>query len=152
MKNLLLILFSILLSNLCFGQTIDMQVISSSGYYGSQNQLEYTVGEVIIAGNSKLTQGFHQGNLIITAIDDVILDIEITAYPNPAMHGVNINTNDIDNAQIRLFDFRGKQLATITIDRFPYYVDMNKYASGVYFIQLYNKKQILKTFKVEKIK
>jgi len=152
MKYLLIILITILTQNIGYNQSIEMQVLSSTGNPSSSSQLQYTMGEVAIAGNDNLTQGFHQGNLIITAIEDIVQDIEVIAYPNPTMNGINITSDDISSVQMRFFDMQGRQLASKLIDNFPYYIDLTKFDSGIYFIQLYDKKQILKTFKIEKIK
>ena len=150
MKYLTIFFFFFLLTNTGLSQSIEMQVISSTGT--NTGQLDWTMGEVAIAGSNSLTQGFHQGKLIITAIEDIIKDIEIIAYPNPTMEGVTIKTDDISSIDIRLFDLQGKQLSTKSIKHFPYYMDLALYDPGIYFIQLYDKEQILKTFKIEKIK
>jgi len=152
MKYLLTIFISIILLNIGYSQSIEMQVISSTGSTNSNGKLEYTLGEAIIAGNSTLTQGFHQGRLNVTAIEETINNIEVIAYPNPTMDGINIKTSDLQKVDIRLFDYQGKHISSTSIDHFPYYLDLKRFDSGIYYIQLYDKNQILKTFKIEKIK
>ena len=149
MKYLTIFFFFFLLTNTGLSQSIEMQVISSTG--SNIGQLDWTMGEMAIAGSNNLTQGFHQGNLIITAIVDILNDIQAIAYPNPTMEGVFIKTEDVKNAHIRVFDLQGKPLTTKLIDHFPYYVDLTTYNSGIYFIQIFNNEQVLKTFKIEKI-
>ena len=92
--------------------------------------------------------GHKKANLII----DQSNENELTVFPNPTMEGVTIKTNDLSSINIKLFDLQGKQLSTKSIRHFPYYIDLTFYDPGIYFIQLYDNEQILKTFKIEKIK
>jgi len=151
MKYILFLSFLFLLH---FGvsQSIDLQTISSTGGTSSGGQLQWTTGETIIYGSNTLTQGFHQGKLIITATGDLPDDYEFIAYPNPSQNGFFIKSGFGNNVKITVYDLQGKILETKTKIKLPVFIDISRYQSGIYFVQIENGNQLLKTFKIEKIK
>lgn len=132
-------------------QSISLQTISSSGGANSGGQLHWTTGETVIYGNQTLTQGFHQGKLIITAVDDLENYYEFIAYPNPSQRGFFIKSEIIDNLNILVYDLNGKILIKKTESQLPVFIDISSYQNGIYFVRIEKDKQLLKTFKIEKI-
>ncbi len=132
-------------------QSISLQTISSSGGANSGGQLHWTTGETVIYGNQTLTQGFHQGKLIITAVDDLENNYEFIAYPNPSQKGFFIKSELTDKVDIVLYDLNGKILKQITGIELPVFIDISRYHSGIYFVRIKKDKQLLKTFKIEKM-
>ena len=151
MKYLLLFLMTFLL-DFASSQSIGLQTISSSGGTNSGGQLHWTTGETVIYGNQTLTQGFHQGKLIITAVDDLHNGYEFIAYPNPSQKGFFIKSAKIDNVDIVLYDLNGKILKQKMGIDLPDFIDISRFQTGIYFVRIKKDKQLLKTFKIEKIK
>ncbi len=126
--------------------------LETSGY-----TLSWSVGEVVTSTleneSNWLTQGFHQGSIEVeTSWENVDLDIEINAYPNPAQDYVVIKLSDSQSEGIyyRLVDFQGRILAENKIDQSQTRISLEKYDPGVYLVKLHGSNQHLKTFKIIK--
>lgn len=117
MKPFVLFL-SMFVSSAAFAQSITPDVVASSGNHFSNGsvQLSWTLGEpttdTYTGGNTILTQGFHQPNLLITALEeDVPQLMDIALYPNPTAHQITLHVSEHEGAlQTRLFDMHGKLL------------------------------------------
>ena len=109
MKRILLLVTVILffLNNI-FGQ----EVISTAGKTQSNSgyEVSWTLGEPVIktfsAGNSILTQGFHQSKLIITAIGEISEQNNlISVFPNPTNEFAIVKFNTLpERNKYKLFD------------------------------------------------
>jgi hypothetical protein len=147
---------------LCLAQ----QVISTSGDHSGNGtaQLSWAIGEPVIStlssGSNILTQGMHQGKLLIDAVEELILPgFEISAFPNPASEVVNLKVAylpttrpDIQRKEIsyQLFDMNGKALAEKRIESTETVIRMNGYAPSTYFLKVRIDKKSVKTFKITK--
>ena len=111
MKKLLLILLC--LPMIGFGQVTTPSVISSSGdsYSNGGIMMDYTLGEIVVETFSNsaniLTQGFHQGDLMVTTAV-VNLDIKTKIYPNPTTNFIIIELENNVNAELLVYDINGK--------------------------------------------
>jgi len=141
-----------------WGQTIQNSVVASTGASTSSGnvKMDYTLGEVVVetfsAGGNTLTQGFHQTNLTLVAIENTELFPDINIYPNPADNLVNIdipqNYNQLD---ISMYDVTGKLLKTQSNANGKITFDVSILATGTYYLQVINpKNEQVKTFKVVK--
>jgi len=158
-KNLFLLMVGLfLMGSTVFGQTIQNSVISSTGGSASAGnvKMDYTLGETVIetfsAGGNTLTQGFHQTNLTLVAVENVELFAEISIYPNPTSEFVNIDIPvNYKLMEISMFDVTGKLLKTKTNASGLVTFDVNDLATGTYYLQVINPQtQQLKTFKLIK--
>jgi len=163
------LLFSILIMASCciWAQPATQTVVASSGNSFTANgvTLEWTLGEVAIetltGSNATLTQGFHQGNLTITAIEpSLVQGFDISVYPNPVSDILFVKTIAVDQViaekmLIRLFDQQGKLLveqpwqdAMVTEE-----ISLSTFSKSVYYLVVLNTSGAkLKTFIVEKVK
>jgi len=143
------------------GQSLSPEVLSSGGEsYNSPNvQLDWTAGESVIqtaaAGNTQLTQGFHQTQLTITAIDpDLQNPFEVKVFPNPAQEYVFVEAEAGHGpAMVRLVDMHGRILSQpsplVAGERQEF--DLSQVALGQYLIQIVSLEGgPLRTFKVIK--
>jgi len=158
-KKLFILLSGILFcGSVVFCQTIQNSVISSAGGSASSGNvmMDYTLGEIVVetfsAGGNTLTQGFHQTNLSLVAIENVDLFAEISIYPNPTSELVNIdipqNYNEID---INMYDVTGKLIKNELNANGKVTFDVSALATGTYYLQVINpKNKQLKTFKLIK--
>jgi hypothetical protein len=136
------------------------QVISPAGANGTGTtvQLSWTVGEPVVetfsAGNSILTQGFHQGKLVIYAADPLALPgLDLTVYPNPASSflKLTLKATGIDDLNFSLCDINGKLMLQRKIENQTELIDMLKYPSGVYLLKVSGQAdQVSNTFKIVK--
>jgi len=156
------LLFFVLL--FLFGQGVEQlnaqEVISSNGgtYKGSTVQLDWTIGEPVIAtltsGTNTLTQGFHQSNLTVTAVDQMaISSITLRVYPNPVSEQLVLETGkgEKQRLSLKLFDITGKLIYQQAVEQPVETVNMQVYVSGHYLLRVFAEDGIpLQTFKVVK--
>jgi hypothetical protein len=152
----LIIIFFILLYNSNYAQSDNLVIIGSAGNSTivGNNQLSWTIGETIIntaiTSNVVLTQGFHQGNYIISVIEENN-KINATIYPNPTTNElvVSIGENDLKNAKYKLKDSFGKLMIEGNITNTKTNLLLESVPSASYFIQVILGNQV-KTFKIIK--
>lgn len=157
MKKVLLLFFT-LISMYVFGQTNKFEVIASSGGYGSSTQgsLSWTIGEPVIEtlinGTTNLTQGFHQGNLIVSTIPDLLKKEELDAmvYPNPVDDILTVKCSKTDNISIELYDELGKLLLLKQNIIDGHIINLQNLSRGSYMLKIINEKQNNKTVKIIK--
>jgi predicted Fe-Mo cluster-binding NifX family protein len=134
-----------------------LQVIGSAGNTATSGntQLTWTIGEPIVntatSTNNVLTQGFNQGVLLITAIED-LNNLDVTIQPNPTSDFAIINLDDknLNNVQYTLTDINGKVIQQNKIENKQTSISFQELANATYFIQVITNNQKAKTFKVIK--
>ena len=161
MKKPLLFFLGLLFSSLGYSQSVSPEVTASAGdhFTGTNVQLSWTIGETMIEtyvnGSNQLTQGFHQTNLIVTAVEDLLESFQIKVFPNPATNILNIEWSEIsDPLTLTLYDVTGKQLLMqkIVDQAMSKTLDLTTYAAGGYLLSLSNPDdKTIKTFKILKI-
>lgn len=162
MKKKLLFFLGLLFCSLGYSQSVSPEVTASAGdhFAGTNAQLSWTIGETMIEtyvnGSNQLTQGFHQTNLVITALEDLAENFQVKIFPNPTTDVLNIEWSEIsDPLTLTLYDATGKQLLgqntlgqTVTKT-----LDLTAYSAGSYLLHLSNPDgRTIKTFKILKIK
>ncbi|MDA7744691.1 T9SS type A sorting domain-containing protein [bacterium] len=143
-----MILVSALFSFLfVLGSTIQAQeVIASAGaeVESSGGSMSYTIGEMVVAStitdDGALTQGYQQGFLTPTAIDEIPAELELSLYPNPAADYIIIESKSLsDFEQITMYDMSGRliwsQNGNSSVDN-KITVDFTGHAAGNYIIRL----------------
>ena len=109
MKQIYLTLILVLAAMTVYGQTVERQVISSTGMISSNDgvSISSTVGEVsvetVIEGTVILTQGFQQpedGGGSTTAIQDYELKVDYKVFPNPTSDVLNIQLDAPEQMEI----------------------------------------------------
>ncbi len=135
------------------------KVITSSGGYGSTSgaNVTWTVGETItetLTGSTViLTQGFNQGNLVITVIKDTEENgLTLKVFPNPASDMVTIasGTTGIENLRYILSDTNGR----ILMDNILFLPESQFSVSGlkpaIYFLKIFDNKKEIGVYKIVK--
>ena len=144
-------------TTLTFAQINTVQVVGSAGNTARSGNtlLTWTIGEPIVntatATNNVLTQGFNQGLLLITAIDE-LKNTTISIQPNPTSDFAIIKLDDqnLFNAQYTLTDINGKVIQQNKIENKQTSVSFQDLANATYFIQVSTNNQKAKTFKIIK--
>lgn len=162
MKKPLLLFLSLFLWSLGYSQSVSPEVTASAGdhFTGTNAQLSWTIGETMIEtyvnGSNQLTQGFHQTNLMVTAVEDLTESFQVKVFPNPATDILHIEWSEIsDPLTLSLYDATGKQLIMkkVVDQTMSKTLDLTTYAAGSYLLQLSNPaEKTIKTFKILKIK
>ena len=149
--------FLSIFTTLTFAQTNTLQVVGTAGNTATSGntQLTWTIGEPIVntatSTNNVLTQGFNQGLLIITAIDD-LKNTAVSIQPNPTSDFaiIKLEGQNLSNAQYTLTDINGKVIQQNKIENKQTSVSFQNLANAIYFIQVVTNNQKSKTFKVIK--
>jgi hypothetical protein len=129
-------------SVISFGQNIDRDVVSAAGdhYISNNASLSWTLGEVATESftttTNTLNQGFHQGNLFISSIEDELdLDFSIKAYPNPVLDILTVETQDQD-LKYQIINMNGEVVSNGIFTSEKEEVDFTALPSGVYFLHV----------------
>lgn len=117
-------------------------VIGSFGGEGNVGnmQINYTAGEAFVTtiekDGSAITQGFHQPNLVVTAVEETFLPGRVMIFPNPTAAILNIQFADIklENILVSLFDLAGKNLLTSSVDANTWQTNLSKLPGGYYLL------------------
>jgi len=117
-------------------------VVSNAGsdFQSASTQVSWTIGEVatetLVSSNYIVSQGFHQGNLLVDRIDeDVPLDFSIRVYPNPVQDILHVETEDID-MEYRIIDVDSRVRISGTIISELQQIDLTVLPAGTYFLQV----------------
>ncbi len=145
-----------------FAQIASPELIGSAGntYLNGNFSLNWSIGEPVIDTYAEsgiiLTQGFHQNCYVITAIEDLRSDIEISVYPNPTTDYINLQLisgfeiRNGDVLQYLITDFGGKILEEGKLFTSIQSLNFSNFASGTFFLKILFKNRIIKTFKIIK--
>lgn len=161
MKKILFIVFCFSCFGSVLAQSITPEVIASAGehFTGSNAQLSWTIGEVVIEtvtdGNNFITQGFHQPfGSEIGIEEDLPEGMEVKIYPNPVREQLMITLQGNDMPlNLRMFDMTGKLVNSRTIAANTGSVILNVagLANAAYLLQLVSDdKQYFATYKIQK--
>ncbi len=157
MKINTLVLFSFFASLAVSAQ----EVVSTQGesYSNASANIDFTIGEVIIAtgtdGTNDITQGFHQTNWNFVGLEDFAPNYEATIFPNPTEDVLNIRTSTFENVTYTLYDAQGKLVMQNMLSAEQTPIQVSQLAPGSYSLTL-NKPMrehqdlLLKTFKLIK--
>lgn len=139
----------------CYSQSISMQTIAAAGSLTSDSpQLDWTVGEMMVASynnNQILTQGLHQGKLIITDIKTIDPDIKIDIYPNPVVSIININFNYNTDLEYIIRNIQGKTIDSNSLNGQHNQIDVESLRTGTYILSFFDENRLVKTAKIIKI-
>ena len=118
-------------------QSIERQVVSSAGstYTQGEYTLDFTLGEFMTTtgvNGDELSQGFHQVWAVVTAIGDVVSDLETKIYPNPVQEILNIES--VEKISVQVFDLQGRMLMNQLINPGTTSMDIHELSIGTYII------------------
>jgi len=158
MKKLFFLVILIVATSLAYSQTASPELVSSAGdsYSNSTYQLSWSLGECVTAthgaGSYIITQGLHQDNYVVTAVEDLATDIKMSVYPNPTNNFIYLKTVDtkVHDLQYTVTDFTGKVLQMGKFSSDIEQLDFSNYATGNYLIVISKNKQLIKSFKIIK--
>lgn len=138
----LLLIAVLLLSANSMGQSVVSPV--GTDFRNGENQLSFTVGETATStfrsGEIILKQGFHQGSLVVTAINNTgSADLNFSAGPNPAADYLYLTTRSripLDSRFI-LTDLKGNVIRQAPVQSETTRIQMLGLSPGAYILKVY---------------
>jgi hypothetical protein len=141
-----------------YAQSIKRQVISSYGSSGMSDHvfIGQTAGQsfntTMSINGVTVSQGFQQPvTIALEEIEDqVYTDLNVLVYPNPATRSITISSKEeIPSSFIQVTDINGKYLLTEKVQNlYRHQIDCALWASGVYFITIFDAHQNNKTLRL----
>ena len=138
-------------------QMASPELVSSSGdsFNNTSYQLDWSIGECITAthsaGNYVLTQGLHQDSYVITSVEDLATDINISVYPNPTTGLINLTVFENQSClTVTVSDLNGKVLQEVEVINKVEQLNFSDYANGIYFLAVKLENQLIKSYKIIK--
>ena len=140
---------------------IERQVLATGGntFYGQDMQLDFTIGQIdfetLAQNNFILTQGFQQPNIIITntSVDEKQIK-NISVYPNPFNDVITLETSETHNNLIfELINLKGQKIlkGELLANEKTTTINSSDLNSGVYFLNIIDKNNISKQYKIVKL-
>ncbi len=159
MKKVVLVI-AVLSTGTAAAQSLTPDAIASSGstFSDGTSQLDWTLGEpatfTFTAGSTILTQGFHQPNLLITALSDAAEEVSLTVFPNPVIDQVQLQFGlEKENVTVELLSADGKLLSSqnaVHVKNLS--VDMETCVAGTYLLSVKDKHSKTRTYRIIKLK
>lgn len=157
-KFTLYLCFTLIL--LCLSPSFAQVSVPTSGgdATGSGGAVAYSVGQVVYttntASNGSVAQGVQHAYKIFTlGIKETILNISLTAFPNPTTENLTLQISEYNNEKLsyQLFDMQGKQLSNGQIVTQQTQINMNNLPTAIYFINVRNQEnKKVQSFKIIK--
>jgi hypothetical protein len=135
------------------------EVISAAGGHSatSTSQISWTIGEPVIEpdmnGLYMLSQGLHQGNLVVTVSRELAgLGFEVTAYPNPVSKflKLDIGASKLEDFSYTLFNAEGQLLLQSEVTQKVSTIPMDIYTHSSYLLRVMSGGEEVKVFRVIK--
>lgn len=156
MKKCIMMLVFCAMAGLCFAQA----TFAAGG--GTTTTSGGTVSDCIgqimstskVAWSGTVDAGVEQAYEIISLGIDNYPTIALTAtvYPNPTTSGLNLRVADQGLGELTavLINAAGQTIQTVKVNAENTQIDMQGMANGIYFLNVKNSKNNLKTFKIVK--
>jgi len=153
-------LFTLLCLLSCLTITTRAQeVITTSGGDGTTSgaNVNWTIGEIVtetaVGTNNILTQGFNQGDLLITKIiKEKLPGVSFNVYPNPASDHLKIvsKETDYENMRFVLYDINGRPLIEKTLTGIETDIPIRNLNPSIYLLKVYQNNTEVTIFKIIK--
>jgi hypothetical protein len=159
MRKFILVLGFVLVVLTINAQSISQDLVCTAGdsFTNDTYQLDWSIGELVTetytVSQITLTQGFHQGDLLVTNIDENTSSefLNIKAFPNPTKDLINLSGyENHSDLQFTISDLSGKVLQNGKILSENEQLNFSNYSVGMYFITIQQNNKIVKTIKIVK--
>jgi Secretion system C-terminal sorting domain len=147
---------SLLLGGLCQAQ----ESLNSNGSYatGSGGSVASSIGQVLYVANTNATgtveQGVQQAYSIINVgvKNETALAMSLSVYPNPITDVLSLTIADYNAEKLsyQLTDLQGKVISEKKIAESSAQITMSKQVAAVYFLNIIQNNQIIKSLKIIK--
>jgi hypothetical protein len=126
---------------------------------GSGGTVAYSIGQIVYTTNTGTTGSLEQGVQqpyeisVVTGIkNELQTSISLVVFPNPTTNFLNLQIADLKTEQLtyQLTDAIGKLIIENKITESSTQINMNAQAEGIYFLNIIQNNQTVKTFKIIK--
>ena len=125
---------------------------------GNGGSVSFSVGQIAVQSNGDGTTTISEGvqqpyEISVVGVDDYpTITLNATVYPNPTLGNLQLTMNNLQlKGEVRVYDTNGKYLFMKKIENETTFFDLSDYAPGIYYLNVYSGKQMLKSFKVVKM-
>lgn len=155
MRKLFILMF---LSAGISAQSISKQVIAPIGgtVSNGNNQLRFTVGEIVIGGMTAEDGSFQLGNGYYPSLDLEVLSIDspktnllVKVYPNPTKEVIFITHPSSNSFKVFISDLTGKVLLQKQVGK-KQPINIEKYPTGTYLINVITEDKKTNSYKIIK--
>lgn len=161
MKKVLVLMFVVLVSLLPLSAQSDV-VTAGGKAVGSAGTVEFSIGQIAVqraeADGAYILEGVQQPYEISVVGTDKYpsITLEAKVYPNPTTDVALLRIDNFEQIggklSARLIDGDGRQLRELTLVSPITEIDMVSWSSGTYYLNLFNGKKLLKSFKIVRMK
>jgi hypothetical protein len=152
---------ALLLLGFAFTSALAQQATTASGgdALGSGGTVAYSVGQIFYTTNTATTGSVAQGVQqafeisVVTGIkNQTKTSMSLAVYPNPTTSFLNLQIADLKTEQLsyQLTDALGKLIIENKITESSTQINMNAQAEAIYFLNVLQNNQTVKTFKIIK--
>jgi Secretion system C-terminal sorting domain len=155
-KYIYLLLYAGIMSTKAFAQS---GVTATGGdLSGSGGKVSYSAGQLaytsITSSTGKVSQGIQQAFeiFVVSGLEVKYISLDMKVYPNPTTDFVTLrNTKgDLNQLSFQLLGANGSKISESTLQSENTDIAMRDLAAGIYFIKVYNQKELLKSFQIIK--
>ncbi|MHC1731331.1 MAG: T9SS type A sorting domain-containing protein [Bacteroidales bacterium] len=121
--------------------------------------ISFTLGEVVISNftidSEIITQGFHQTNLTVTEVEDIVDNgSKVKIFPNPTNSNlyISLGDSDLSNFKVQIYQYDGVLISILDSDQCLINLDFSDYLNGTYILKILKDNIIIGTYKVVKQK
>lgn len=155
--------YSLLMIGLSFWSVQGQQATTAAGgeAMGNGGNSSYSIGQTsytsITGISGSIDQGVQQAFQITATlgVEETGIQLNFVAYPNPTTDflelRIDVSTSrNLEDMTYALYDFNGKALDFKKIKESTTTIDMRRYASAVYLLNISENNSTIKTFKIIK--
>lgn len=161
MLRLKLTIILLFLMGYSWGQETPVHLISTAGNQLKTNALSisWSIGEIttetLSASDLELTQGFHQGKYLITAVEEIVPNQpQIKIYPNPATDFFYIKLpSEIimqKSVNAKIITMQGQTILSKTLTNNEQKIDIQGFANSIYILHITFDGESRRIFKIVK--
>lgn len=129
---------------------------SSTSIKSTDGNINYSIGQVFYSeqksNEGKVNQGVQQANIITALGIESLPNINILIFPNPTTDKIQLKADKVEGKQLRyeLVNNDGKCIAFSPINSEEVVIDMKILPVAVYYLNVIDEKNKLKSFKIIK--
>jgi hypothetical protein len=149
-------LFTLFLFNQLLSNAQHVTVSSGGDAFGNGGKVSYSIGQAVYNAVSSSVGNINEGvqqpyEILIVKNFEQAIDISLSVYPNPTTNQIFIKINSpIENYSYQITDILGNLISLGNIKDERQIEGLSVLTTGTYFLNIYDNKRIIKTFKIIK--
>lgn len=116
------------------------ELISTAGNTADDGttQIAFSIGESVTVthqdGTNQLTQGFHQGEVTVSFIEENLLQLKV--YPNPNNGIFQLTKDDLSPVIYKIYSLQGEFIENGTFSALQKEFNLSHFANGNYLLEI----------------